>query len=374
MRKSFLKNAEWIVLLSSIVLLGIGLIGLYSATKNAELEAFYKQIQWFLISIPFLIIFIFVDYKYIAKFSPILYLIMIGLLIGVLFTAPINGARSWYTISSSSFQPSELAKVFVIIFISYVISLFQLKGKGEINKIHKLFAVILLVAIPMGLIILQPDFGTSITYIALFIFILFTAGIGKRYIIPVAIIVVVGLVMMYKVVLPKYAPYALRRIEVFLNPGIDPRGDGYNVIQSKLAVGSGYIFGMGIGKGNQTQLGYLYPKTTDFIFSLISEELGFVASVSIVIIYVLLISKAIQISRTAKDNLGAYIAIGIAGMFFYHMTQNIAMTIGLLPITGIPLPFVSYGGSSLVTNFICIGLLINISGRRQKAIFNLDNH
>ena len=369
MKRSFFKNAEWLVLISSLALLAIGLIGLYSATKNAELEAFYKQIQWFLISIPFLIMFTIINYKQVAKFSPIIYLILLGLLVGVLFTAPINGARSWYTLGSSSFQPSELAKIFVIIFISYIISLFQLKGKGEINKIHKLFAVLLLVAIPMGLIILQPDFGTTITYIFLLTFILFTAGIGKRYIIPVAIITVVLAIVMYKIVLPQYAPYALRRIEVFLNPGIDPRGDGYNVIQSKLAVGSGYIFGMGIGQGNQTQLGYLYPKTTDFIFSLISEELGFIASVSIVITYVLLITKAIQISKTAKDNLGAYIAAGIAGMFFYHMTQNIAMTIGLLPITGIPLPFVSYGGSSLVTNFIAIGLLLNISARRQKAIF-----
>ncbi len=372
MRKSFFKNAEWIVLISSLLLLTIGLVGLYSATKNSGLEAFTKQIQWFFISIPFLLFFTFIDYKQISKFSPILYLIIIVLLIGVLFTPAINGANSWYTIGSTSFQPSELGKIVVIIFISYIISLFQLKGKREINKIHKLFAVILLFAIPVALTIIQPDLGTSLVFISMFVFILFTAGIGKRYMIPAIILIVVAAIVSYKIILPKYLPYALRRIEVFLNPGIDPRGDGYNVIQSKLAVGSGYIFGMGLGKGNQTQLGYLYPKTTDFIFSLISEELGFVASLSIVIVYVVLISKAINISKTAKDNLGAYIAIGIAGMFFYHMVQNIAMTIGLLPITGIPLPFVSYGGSSLVTNFIAIGLLLNISGRRQKAIFTDD--
>lgn len=369
MKKSFFKNAEWIVLLCSILLLLIGLVGLYSATRNTGLEAFTKQIKWFLISIPFLILFTFIDYKHISKFSPILYILIIGLLVGVLFTTPINGANSWYTLGDTSFQPSELAKIFVIIFISYIISLFQLKGKGEINKIHKLFAILLLAGIPIVLIIMQPDFGTSIAYIALLIFILFTAGIGKRYMIPVVILIVIAAVVLYKYILPQYLPYVLRRIEVFLNPGIDPRGDGYNVIQSKLAVGSGYIFGMGFGQGNQTQLGYLYPKTTDFIFALISEELGFIASLSIVIIYVILIIKAIQISRTAKDNLGAYISIGIAGMFFFHMVQNISMTIGLLPITGVPLPFVSYGGSSLITNFIAIGLLLNISGRRQKAIF-----
>ena len=122
-------------------------------------------------------------------------------------------------------------------------------------------------------------------------------------------------------------------------------------------------------KGNQTQLGFLYPKSTDFIFAVIGEELGFIVAATVVIAYVVLITRAIYVAKTAKDNLGSYIAIGIAGIFFFHMAENIGMTIGLLPITGVPLPFVSYGGSSLITNFICIGLLLNISSRRQKAIF-----
>ena len=126
---------------------------------------------------------------------------------------------------------------------------------------------------------------------------------------------------------------------------------------------------MGLFKGNQTQLGFLYPKTTDFIFALISEEMGFIIAAGVIILYVILITKAIFVAKTAKDDLGAYIAIGIAGVFFFHMIENIGMTMGLLPITGIPLPFVSYGGSSLLSNFIMIGILLNISGRRQKAIF-----
>ena len=163
--------------------------------------------------------------------------------------------------------------------------------------------------------------------------------------------------------------HAKTRIDVFLNPELDPRGSGYNVIQSKLAIGSGQLFGMGILKGNQTQLGFLYPKTTDFIFSVIGEEMGFIVASIIVVVYVILITKAIYIAKTAKDDIGAYIAAGIAGIFLFHMVENIGMTIGLLPITGVPLPFVSYGGSSLLTNFILIAILLNISGRRQKAIF-----
>ena len=156
---------------------------------------------------------------------------------------------------------------------------------------------------------------------------------------------------------------------MFLNPAVDPRGSGYNLTQSKIAIGAGQLTGMGYLKGNQTQLGFLYPKSTDFIFSVIGEELGFVVAGSIIILYVVLITKSISIAKTARDELGSLIASGITGIFFFHMLENIGMTIGMLPITGVPLPFVSYGGSSLLSNFIMIALLLNISGRRQKNIF-----
>ena len=163
--------------------------------------------------------------------------------------------------------------------------------------------------------------------------------------------------------------HAKTRIDVFLNPDLDPRGAGYNLTQSKLAIGAGELLGMGYLKGNQTQLGFLYPKSTDFIFSVIGEELGFIVAAAIIILYVVLITKAMTIAKTAKDDLGSLMAVGIAGIFLFHMTENIGMTIGLLPITGVPLPFVSYGGSSLLSNLIMIALLLNISGRRQRSIF-----
>ena len=203
-------------------------------------------------------------------------------------------------------------------------------------------------------------------FVAALAFILFSAGIRKRYIITALLLIVILVPTLYFFILPEHAK---TRIDVFLNPNLDPRGAGYNIIQSKLAIGSGQLLGMGLFKGNQTQLGFLYPKTTDFIFSLISEEMGFIIAAFIIVLYVVLITKAIYIAKTAKDDIGSYIAMGIAGIFFFHMLENIGMTMGLLPITGIPLPFVSYGGSSLVSNFIMIGLLLNISGRRQKAIF-----
>lgn len=364
MKKKLLKDTEWTVLIVCLLLFAIGAVALFSATQSTEYGEFKKQIQWFVISIPFLILAYCIDYNLIARFSAAIYLVMIGLLVGVLFTEPINGATSWYHIGESvSIQPSELAKIVVILFISFLINQLQIRGRKEINKIWKLGIVLIFMAIPIGLIVIQPDYGTAIAYILAMLFILFVSGIDKKYIIFACMVVAILVPVVYN----HLPSHALKRIEVFLNPESDPRGDGYNIIQSKLAIGAGQLVGMGLFQGNQTQLGFLHPKTTDFIFSVIGEELGFIATAAILVLYVVLITKTIYIAKTAKDNLGSYIAIGIGGIFFFHMAENIGMTIGLLPITGVPLPFVSYGGSSLITNFICIGLLLNISARRQKS-------
>lgn len=370
MKRKLLKNMEWSILVVSILLFIIGAFALFSATQNTEYDEFKKQLQWFAISIPFLILAITIDYNIIIRFSSIAYLIIIALLVGVLFTEPISGASSWYKFGESfSFQPSELAKVIVILFLAFILNKLQLRGRKEINKIWKLFIFLAFAGIPVLLIVKQPDYGTAAAFLTAILFMLFVSGIDKRYIIAVCLVAVISVPVAYKYILPKYAPHAIKRIDVFLNPDLDPRGAGYNLRQSKLAIGAGQVFGMGYRQGNQTQLGYLHPKTTDFIFSVIGEELGFIATGGIVILYIILITKSIYIAKTAKDNIGSYVAIGIAGIFFFHFMENIGMTIGLLPITGVPLPFVSYGGSSLITNFICIGLLLNISSRRQRAIF-----
>jgi len=366
MKRKILKNIEWGILICTLLLVTIGLVALASATKNSNYEELKKQILWLTISIPVLIVVIFIDYDIITRISPVLYGIILILLIGVLFTSAINGATSWFNIGPISFQPAEFAKIIVILFLAWLITKIQKKGRDEINRVLKLGLILLTFAVPVLLIMKQPDYGTALAFIMALIFILFVSGIRKRYIITAIALVVVLVPILYFFVLPEHAK---TRIDVFLNPNIDPRGAGYNIIQSKLAIGAGQLLGMGLFKGNQTQLGFLYPKTTDFIFALIAEEMGFIVATGIIILYVILITKAIYVAKTAKDDLGSYIAMGIAGIFFFHMMENIGMTMGLLPITGIPLPFVSYGGSSLLSNFIMIGLLLNISGRRQKAIF-----
>lgn len=367
MNKRVLRNTEWMILICSIILFAIGLIALFSATQEANYSEFRKQIIWFVISIPVVIIVMMVDYNIIARFSWIFYLIFVALLVAVLFTKPINGATSWFEITDTlKFQPSELAKIFVIMFLATSLVRIQERGKDQINRFSRILLIGLIVGIPLLLIIKQPDYGTAMAFIISTLLMLFIAGIDKKYIIALALIVAVTVPLAYMYVLPDHAK---TRIDVFLNPNLDPRGSGYNIIQSKLAIGAGQVFGMGLLKGNQTQLGYLYPKTTDFIFSVIGEELGFLFAGAVIILYVVMITKSIQVAKTAKNDLGSYIAMGIAGIFLFHMLENIGMTMGLLPITGVPLPFVSYGGSSLITNFMCIAMLLNISGRRQKTIF-----
>ena len=366
MKKRILKNMEWWIVIWGIALSIIGLIALFSATSETNYNEFTKQIIWIAISIIAMVAIMLIDYNILVKISPFLYTISIFLLVLVLFTEPINGATSWFSIGDFAFQPSEFAKVAVILFLAFSMSKLQERGKEEINRPWKLLITLLIVALPLLLILMQPDYGTAAAYILALAFILFTAGIDKKYIIVTALLIGVLAPVVYMYVLPVHAK---TRIEIFLNPESDPRGAGYNVIQSKLAIGAGGLTGMGLLKGNQTQLGYLYPKTTDFIFSVIGEEMGFIISASIIILYVLIITKIIYIAKTAKDDEGSYIAIGIAGVFLFHMVENIGMTMGLLPITGVPLLFVSYGGSSMIISFICLGILLNISGKRQKTIF-----
>lgn len=366
MNKRLLKNIEWGILICTILLIVIGFVALFSATQNAGYDEFKKQIMWVLVSIPVMIVVILIDYEIFIKISPVLYGASLIFLIGVLFTEPINGASSWFSIGKFTVQPAEFAKIAFVLFIAFVITKMQLKGKDETSRPLKLGLILLVALVPILLIIKQPDYGTALAFIMSLIFMLFVSGIKKRYIITAITTVAILVPVAYFFILPEHAK---TRIDVFLNPDMDPRGAGYNIIQSKLAIGAGELLGMGIFKGNQTQLGFLYPKTTDFIYSVIGEEMGFIVAAGVIILYVVLITKAVYVAKTAKDDAGAYMAAGIAGIFFFHMLENIGMTMGLLPITGIPLPFVSYGGSSMVTNLIMIAILLNISARRKRALF-----
>ena len=364
-----LRKVEWWIPICAIILCGIGLIALFSASYDSGLDEFKKQAIWMGVSIGIMIATMLIDYKILIKLSPILYGIAIISIIAVLFTKPISGARSWFVIGNDlfSFQPAEMAKVFVILFLAYVIFTIQKNNRNEINKFSKLLIILATIAVPVLLIIIEPDYGTATAYIVAFLVMIFVAGIDKKYIITAFAVIIIAVPLIYNFVLPQHAK---SRIDTFLHPESDPKGAGYNILQSKLAIGAGEITGMGVLNGNQTQLGYLYPKTTDFIFSVIGEEMGFVVACSVIILNVVIITKAIQVAKGVKDDAGAYVAAGIAGVFLFHTLENIGMTMGLLPITGVPLLFVSYGGSSMMTSFLCLGVLLNISSQRKNGMFN----
>lgn len=369
MFKNLLKNTDYLVLICVLILFIIGVIGIYSAgyATDVNKDEYVKQIIWFGASFVLMVIIWALDYRVFDIAGYIIYIISTILLVAVLFMPSLMGAKSWFNLGGMLYQPSELMKIGYIICSAKFISIYKNTVKNDKRKKVLIgIMLFLLFIIPVGLIMLQPDFGTAIVFFFIAAFMIFKAGIKYRYIFLALLLILIMIPLVYYFVLN---PTQQERIKVFLDPELDPLGSGYNAIQSKMAVGSGMLFGTGLLKGAQTQYGYLPIKSSDFIFSVISEELGFVFSVAIVVLYAILILRLIRISKNARDDFSAFMVIGIAGMFSFHFVQNIGMTIGLLPITGVPLPFVSYGGSNMVTNCIAIAIALNISARKSKSMF-----
>lgn len=367
--KNLLKNTDYIAFFAMLLLVIIGVIAIFSAGYMTELNKseYIKQIVWFSVTFVIMIVVWAFDYSIFGIGGYIIYGINLILLIAVLFMPSLGGASSWFNIGGILYQPSELMKIGYIICMAKLISKFLELGQNDKkNKIIIIVSMAILLIVPLILILLQPDFGTAVVFLSITAFMIFKMGIKYRYILLILCIALVLIPLVYFFVLN---PIQQERINVFLDPSLDPLGSGYNAIQSKIAVGSGMLFGTGFLKGTQTQYGYLPIKSSDFIFSVISEEFGFVGSVVVIVIFTILLLRIINISRNARDNFASYMVIGIAGMFAFHFIQNIGMTIGLLPITGVPLPFVSYGGSSLITNGIAMAIVLNISARKSNNMF-----
>ena len=364
--KKFFKSIDFITISIIFALFCIGIVALYSAGGGLEGDSSEasKQLIWFGVGFVLMLIIMSVDYEVWGKLWIYFYAFMILMLFLVLFTEPINGATSWFNIGSVSIQPSEFSKIILIVGLAKVLTYFSEKKK--INKFSSLLVILSIVVIPILLIAKQPDYGTAMVLLVISFIMIFSAGISLWYIFGTIIAGAASLPLIYLYVLPSHAK---ARIEVFLNPQLDPLGAGYNIIQSMLAVGSGQMWGMGLFNGNQTQLGYLPMRTTDFIYSVIGEEMGFVISLLVVVLFVLLIVRIFFVAKKAKDLFGTLVAVGIGSLFLAHFIENVGMTIGLMPITGIPLPFVSYGGSSMITNFIAIGILLSINRKRKRNMF-----
>lgn len=334
-----------------------GLAAIYSATRSLGTNTqIIVQSGALLIGAIMMIIISRIDYQLFGYIAVPIYAVCILLLIAVLVVGSTGnwGARSWIRFGPIGIQPSEICKVgFTVTFAKHL--------SAVKNRINRPLTVLLLIAhlgVFLALIMLQPDAGSAMVFCFMFAVMIFTAGISFKYIIPAMLILLASAPLAYFFLLSDYQKH---RIQVFFNPEMDKLNTGYNVIQSKIAVGSGQIFGKGFLKGTQNQLGLLPTKHTDFIFSVISEEFGFIGAVFIILLLFLIIARCIKAAQESNDLFGKFICIGIASMLIFHTFENTGMCIGLMPVTGIPLPFISYGGTSLVTNMIAIGMVLSVS-------------
>ena len=357
-KKRYNLNIIWITLL----LVLIGTLSLYSATYGIETSQIqYWKIQTYrfffclLFASPVLLF----HYRMMERFSYLAYAINICLLASVLlFGEEILGSKRWINLGFFVIQPSEFMKVTVI----WVLAKYFSEDRSlEPYSLRRLTVPILLIAIPVFLVMLQPDLGTAIIILAIAISIFLFIKVKRQHLISLAVLSVICAPMAYKFVLKDYQK---QRIKSFINPQSDPRGAGYNAIQSMVAVGSGKFLGKGFTKGTQSQLKFLPEHHTDFIFSVLAEEHGFLGSIFLLMLFLLFLFQGIKIAHESNDKFAMIFSMGVVMFFFFHIIVNLGMSIGILPVVGVPLPFMSYGGSFLLTCVVCVLILINIANRK----------
>lgn len=370
MNRRIIKNLDWITLVIISLISLIGIMTIYSATRSpvsSDMPSFYlKQIYWLFLSLATLSLVVSFDYIWFARFSNITYGFGLFLLILVLFLGRTGmGAQRWLNLGFVSFQPSEVFKIIYIIAISKYLSEINI-GIGATSLI-KIF--LLLVLVPVTAIMKQPDLGTATVLLLAFLLLTLIKGLQKKVVILIVLISIISIPFFSNILWEGLKDYQKNRIVAFLDPEIDPAGIGYHISQSKVAVGSGQFAGKGYLKGTQGPLQFLPEKHTDFIFSVFAEEWGFAGSMLLLLLYLTFILQGFDTARKAKDEFGRLLAAGISCMFAVYFFVNIGMTLGIMPVVGIPLPFMSYGGTALLTNFILAGILINIRTRRFELFY-----
>lgn len=377
--RDLLKHIDWLTIGIVLALFTIGIISIASIMaspftgeeqtvsdfmQRLNLEYVERQLVNFAVGLAFFVIVLVLDYHFYKKLSNTMYVgIVILLLILVLVGKTSRGVAGWFILSSinRAIQPAELCKIVLIIMFAKIIAN-SIEKHGKLKGVKDIGLILVICGIPTGLVLWQPDFGTAFVFICILIFMLFVSGISWKYIVPTLVIAAVLAPLFYFFVLN---PDQQDRIRVFLDPEMDPLGAGYNVIQSKLSIGSGQLTGKGFfTAGTLAQLKYVPERHTDFIFSGIVEGIGFIGGTAIIILYFTLIFRWIYNAYKSGDAFGMCIIVGCAAMIIAHVFENIGMTIGLMPVTGIPLPFISYGGSNLLTSMIAVGLVVNVYMRR----------
>ena len=361
-----------------LLIIVFGLVILASATNSLNSDPHYyikKQLLNVAIGIILATMVVFFDYVQFRRYSNSIYIVSLLLLLAILiFGEEAKGSARAISIAGlPSLQPAEFAKVFIIIAFAD----FLVKRQDELKTLKQLLPCFIYMSVPILLILLQPDLGTGMVFIAIMIVMLYVAGADARLLtrLIAAGVLIIGILLFLHIQFGMWLPleeYQIKRLTVFANPyedGQGGRGLGWNTIQSLVAIGSGGLGGKGLFAGTQVQLNFLPEHHTDFIYAVIGEELGFIGAALLIVLFGLLLFRTVYISYNAKDLYGVLVVMGILAMWLFHIFENIGMSIGLMPITGIPLPFISYGGSSMMANLMAAGLVLSINIRGKGLIF-----
>ena len=363
------RHVDPLLLVSAAGLTCVGLVFVYSATFHRLEQAgddpmafLERQAIAFGVGLVAALAVSLFDYRVFQTWSVALYAMSVGLLVLVLLRGEVvNGARAWLNVGGLQFQPSELAKAALIVTLA---ALFH-ERREEALGLRALVEALAIAALPMVLILLQPDFGTLMVFVAIVCGVLLLARVRVRYMALLAAIGVVTIVGAFQFELVK--DYQVARLTSFLNAeGADAQGAGWNVNQAQIAIGSGRVLGQGLFRGSQAELGYVPENHTDFIFTVIGEETGFLGSMVVLGLYAILLSRGLRIAAASRDTFGTLLAGGVVAVLAFQLFINVGMTVGLMPVTGLPLPFVSFGGTSLVACWIMVGLLQNVHMRRFR--------
>ena len=352
------RDLDWPLLLITLIICGLGVLQIYSATRDTHWEdAWWKQLIWIGVALALMWMVTSIDYHTLLGQIPLLYTLSVTALVGVLLAGRlVFGSRRWIKILGVNLQVSEFVKLVIILVVARYVS----ELRSDEIKPRDLLKLGGLVGIPAMLVISQPDLGTGLTYLPILAVGILIAGVQWRY------LAIVGLVGALTLPVGWYLlkDYQRQRLVTFLDPSGDPRGAGYQVIQSKIAVGDGGVWGRGVTRGTQTQLRFLPATHTDLIFSSFAEEHGFVGVVVVLGLYFLLLMQIVQNAQMAPDRAGMYVCMGVAALLLFHVLVNVGMVVGRMPVTGIPLPLMSSGGSNMFSVFMMLGLVNNVRLRR----------
>ncbi len=368
--RRLITNFDWLMLGLVLVLSIVGIATIFSATRpigDAPQPIFHmKQAVWMGISLIALLSVVSMDYRWFNRFSYPFFALGVFMLGAILVVGHKGmGAQRWLSIGPVSFQPSEITKIFFIMALSRYLS--KTHKTLNMKDVARIFLIFL--AAPLALLLAQPDLGTGLMFAFIFTAMLLVAGVKRQVLIALILTAALAVPFLGNVFWSGLKQYQKNRIVAFVKPEVDPSGIGYQIAQSKITVGSGGFLGKGYTNGTQGVLRFLPEKHTDFVFSIFAEEWGFIGSIIFICFFLLILMRGLETAARAKDRYGYFLSVGIVLMLSFYFTVNIGMTLGLAPVVGVPLPFMSYGGTALVTNYLAIAILINIKMRRFELFY-----